>query len=146
MDELSVRPVTPAQTRALRREVLRPHETLAQLAGRERADAFMVGGFRGSQLIATGSILREPMPGSSEVDEWRVRGMATASHARGQGAGSAVLAGLLEHARAQRAQRVWCNARTPALSLYLRAGFTVIGDEFELPDIGPHYQLALQLG
>jgi len=34
---------------------------------------------------------------------------------------------------------VWCNARTPALSLYQRAGLAVVSEEFELPRIGPHF-------
>jgi predicted GNAT family N-acyltransferase len=38
---------------------------------------------------------------------------------------------------------VWCNARTPARSLYERAGFTVASDEFELPEIGPHLVMEL---
>jgi GNAT superfamily N-acetyltransferase len=67
-----------------------------------------------------------------------VRGMATAPRARGRGAGTAVLNRLLEHALAGGAVRVWCNARTPARSLYERAGFEVASAEFELPDIGPH--------
>jgi ribosomal protein S18 acetylase RimI-like enzyme len=146
MDDFTVRPATPAQTRALRREVLRPHETLEELAARERSDGLSLGGFRGEQLIATGTILRDPMPGGDPTaDEWRIRGMATAPQARGQGAGSAVLAALIAHAHGEGAERVWCNARSPALNLYRRAGFTVISDEFELPEIGPHFRLCLPL-
>jgi ribosomal protein S18 acetylase RimI-like enzyme len=146
MDDVTVRPVTPEQTRALRREVLRPHETLEQLAARDRADAFGVGGFRDGELIATGSIVREAMPGGDPAaNEWRVRGMATSPQARGQGAGSAVLAALIAHARDQDADVVWCNARTPALNLYRRAGFVVVSDEFELPPIGPHFRVRLPL-
>jgi ribosomal protein S18 acetylase RimI-like enzyme len=71
--------------------------------------------------------------------------MATAPHARGRGAGSAVLSALVAHAAAHGATTVWCNARTPALSLYRRAGFKVVSEEFELPRIGPHRRLELRL-
>lgn len=64
--------------------------------------------------------------------------MATAPEARGRGAGSAVLDTLVAHALAHGAARIWCNARTPARSLYARAGFAVVSDEFELPPMGPH--------
>jgi predicted GNAT family N-acyltransferase len=50
----------------------------------------------------------------------------------------AVLESLVRHAVDRGASRVWCNARTPARSLYERAGFSVVSEEFELPDIGPH--------
>lgn len=71
--------------------------------------------------------------------------MATAAHARGRGAGAAVLDALVRHAAARGATRVWCNARTPARSLYERAGFTVVSDEFELPEIGPHFVMELRI-
>jgi GNAT superfamily N-acetyltransferase len=69
--------------------------------------------------------------------------MATAPRARRRGAGSAILHALVQHAIAHGATRVWCNARTPALTLYQRAGFVVASDEFEPPDIGPHYRMEL---
>jgi hypothetical protein len=40
---------------------------------------------------------------------------------------------------------VWCNARTPARGFYERAGFAVEGEEFELPEIGPHVLMTLAL-
>jgi ribosomal protein S18 acetylase RimI-like enzyme len=132
--DLVVRPVPLEQTRALRQAVLRPHQTVEELAAHEPADAFAVGVFDGEELVAVGLVGREGGPGS-----WRVRGMATARQARGRGAGTAVLGALVRHAVAQGATRVWCNARTPARSLYERAGFTVTSDEFELPEIGPHF-------
>jgi ribosomal protein S18 acetylase RimI-like enzyme len=65
--------------------------------------------------------------------------MATAPQARGKGAGAAVLDALVQHALDGGAARVWCNARTPAISLYERAGFRVVSEQFELPGIGPHF-------
>lgn len=129
-----------ARTRPLRHAILRPHEPLERLAEHEPADAFAVGAFAGEELVAVGFIAPESSPrGDGDPGAWRVRGMATAEHARGRGIGSALLAALIEHARAAGARRVWCNARTPALSLYERAGFRVASEEFEIPGIGPHY-------
>lgn len=137
--EIEVRRIEPAESRELRWKVLRPHETLQAVALGERADGHTVGAFAHGRLIATGSIVPEG------AGSFRVRGMATAPEARARGAGSAVLAALVEHARAHDARRVWCNARTPALSLYERAGFVPVSDEFELPHIGPHYRMELTL-
>ena len=98
------------------------------------------GAFADSGLVAVGLVGPDGEPG-----DWRVRGMATAPHARGRGAGSAILRALVEHAIARGATRVWCNARTPALTLYERAGFVVASDEFEPPHIGPHYRMELSV-
>jgi GNAT superfamily N-acetyltransferase len=138
MPDLAVRPIPLAQTRTLRQAVLRPHQTVEELAAHEPPEAFAVGAFADGELVAVGLVGREGGPGA-----WRVRAMATAQPARGQGVGTAVLAALLDHARAHGATRVWCHARTPARSLYERAGFAAVSEEFELPDIGPHLLMEL---
>ncbi|MGN6870383.1 MAG: GNAT family N-acetyltransferase [Solirubrobacteraceae bacterium] len=138
MAQFELRSVSLADTRPLRQQVLRPHQAVEELAGHEPAGAVAFGAFQGSELVAVGLVGRDGEPG-----DWRVRGMATAPRARGQGAGSAVLHALVQHAIAHGARRVWCNARTPALTLYQRAGFVVASDEFELPDIGPRYRMEL---
>jgi GNAT superfamily N-acetyltransferase len=129
-----VREISLVETRPLRHAVLRPHETVESLAAHEPPDAFAVGAFDGGALIAVGFVAPDGEPGA-----WRVRGMATAPDARGTGAGSAILDALVQHATDRGASRVWCNARTPARSLYERAGFRAISQEFDLPDIGPHF-------
>jgi GNAT superfamily N-acetyltransferase len=89
--------------------------------------------------LAVGTVIPEE-PG------WRVRGMATAPEARGQGLGALVLAALIDHARGQDADLVWCAARPRAVALYERAGFVPAGEEYEVPDLGPHRRMMLRLG
>ncbi len=129
-----IRQIPLAETRALRQAVLRPRESLAELADHEPAGAYGVGAFAGGELVSVGFVGRD----GELAGSWRVRGMATDPRARSQGAGTAVLQALMRHAHGQRAQRVWCNARIRATSLYARAGFTVVSDRFALPDIGEH--------
>jgi len=129
-----LRSIPLARTRALRQAVLRPHETLAELAAHEPPDAYAVGAFAGDELVAVGFIAPDGEPGG-----WRIRGMATDPGARGRGAGTTILAALIDHGIEHGATRVWCNARTPARSLYERAGMRIVYAEFELPEIGPHF-------
>lgn len=136
---LVVRSLPLAETRTLRRDVLRPCMTVEQLAGHEPPGAVAFGVFDGDELIAVGLVGPEGEPG-----DWRVRGMATAPRARGQGAGSQVLQALVQHATAHGATRVWCNARTRALSLYKRAGFRATSGEFQTDRMGPHYRMELR--
>ena len=134
VSELVVREISLTETRPLRHAILRPHETVESLTAHEPSDAFAVGVFDRGALVAVGFIGSD-----GERGTWRVRGMATVPAARGKGAGSAVLDALLAHAVARGASRVWCNVRAPARSLYERAGFRAVSEEFELPDIGPHF-------
>jgi GNAT superfamily N-acetyltransferase len=139
MPAFTIRPVTLAQTRALRQAVLRPHESLQEMAAHEPPGAFAVGAYEGEALVAVGLVGPDGVAG-----EWRVRGMATDPRVRGRGAGSAVLAALLARAGAEGAQRIWCNARTPSRSLYERAGMRAVSEEFEIPPIGPHFVMELR--
>jgi ribosomal protein S18 acetylase RimI-like enzyme len=136
-----IREISLEQTRPLRHAVLRPHEPVESLAAHESPDAFAVGAFGGGELVAVGFVTPEGEPGA-----WRVRGMATHPAARGNGAGSLILDALVRHAVAGGASRVWCNVRTPARTLYERAGFRVISKEFEIPEIGPHFVMERKTG
>ncbi len=141
MGNVDVREISIPETRELRQRVLRPHQTLDQVAADEPEAGIALGAFADGRLIAVGMITDGEDPGV-----WRVRGMATDAPARGQGAGSAVLGGLVTRAIERGATRVWCNARTPALSLYERAGFRRASEVFELPDVGPHVVMELLIG
>ena len=134
-----MRQIALAHTRPLRLQVLRPHQTLAELAAEEAPGAYAAGSFEGEQLVAVG------LAHADGPNRWRVRGMATAPAARGRGHGAAVLHALVAHAAGAGAEIVWCNARIPARSFYERAGFEVVSAQFELPRIGPHVRMQLAL-
>ena len=140
MDQLTTRSIPLAETRQLRRDVLRPYMTVDELATTEPSGAVAFGVFDGAdKLVAVGLVGPDGEPG-----DWRIRGMATAPDARGRGAGTRVLQALVQHAIENGATRLWCNARTPARNLYERAGFVATSDEFETPRIGPHYRMELR--
>jgi GNAT superfamily N-acetyltransferase len=121
--------------------VLRPHQALEELGESEPREALAVGAFEGEELVAVGLIGPEGGPGA-----WRVRGMATRPERRGQGAGTAVLAALVDHARQRGARRVWASVRVPARTLYERSGFVATSEVFEPPHIGPHVIMEQDLG
>jgi GNAT superfamily N-acetyltransferase len=96
----------------------------------------------GEEVLALGSVMAEAHPRDPRPGDWRVRGMATKAEERGRGLGALVLAALEGAARERGAARLWCNARTPAVGFYERAGFRAEGAEFEIPGIGPHFVMA----
>jgi GNAT superfamily N-acetyltransferase len=132
--------VSAAAVRPLRQAVLRPHQRAGELvwAGDEDPAALHAAAFDGEALLAVASVVPAPHPRDPRPGDWRVRGMATRPEARGRGLGAALLERCLEHARAHGGARAWCNARTPVIAFYERAGFLVEGEPFELPAIGPH--------
>jgi ribosomal protein S18 acetylase RimI-like enzyme len=141
--------VAPEALRPLRQAVLRPHQRAEDLVyeGDALPGALHLGAREGpgGPVVASASITPEPHPSAPARGDWRLRGMAALPEVRGRGVGAALLERCLEHARASGGRRVWCNARTPVQGFYELAGFTVEGDVFDLPVIGPHVVMVVEL-
>jgi predicted GNAT family N-acyltransferase len=144
---MRIQRVAPEVVRPLRQRVLRPHQTVAEqvYAGDDDPRAAHFAAYdEDGDVIGIASITPEPHPGGDgTADDFRVRGMATdPDRGRGTGAGGALLLACVAHAQAAGAARIWCNARTPARGFYERYGFVAEGEEFPLPDIGPHHLMS----
>jgi len=136
-----IRRITAAETRPLRRRVLRPGQRFEKTLypGDEAPATAHLGAFAGARLVGIASLYAEPRPGTDPPGRtWRLRGMATAPEARGQGHGRDLLAACVAHVGASGGGELWCNARIPAVGFYRTAGFEVESDEFEVDGIGPH--------
>lgn len=138
---VEVREVDPALTRPLRAAVLRPGAPPAATLATEGPGSRCVAAIEDGRVLSAGLVAQDP----ARAGAWRIRGMATEPGLRGRGLGTAVLAGLVAIAAADGADVIWCNARAPALSLYERAGFRSVSDEFEIEGIGPHRVMELAL-
>jgi predicted GNAT family N-acyltransferase len=130
-----IRQVSAAETRPLRKEVLRPHQRLDEVgfAGDEVPGAAHFGAFVQMHMVATATVHPE--------DGWRLRGMATKEGFRGRGLGGALVEACLKHVAREGGTSVWCNARLKATDFYRRHGFEARGEVFELPEIGPHVKM-----
>lgn len=152
---IATRTITASETRALRARILRPGQPLETTVypGDEARSTRHFGSFLGDELIGIASIYREAMPSDAitpdraiEDDaDWRLRGMAVAAEFRRSGAGRALYAACLNHVRAAQGRRLWFNARTSALAFYESLGAQCLGEEFDLPGIGPHRRMATML-
>lgn len=155
---LEARPIQPDQTHDLRSRVLRPGAPMSQVVfARDESPLTLHSGvFEGDRLLAIGSVYLESRdedaPGTDLLREphlrgtaWRLRGMATDPDARRRGAGALALAACVGYARNRGGELIWCNARTPAIPFYEAQGWTVLGEEFEIPQAGPHFVMELQL-
>ena len=85
---------------------------------------------RAGRLLGTGRLLPDGHVGR----------MAVLPQARGTGVGSALLAALLQAARARGDREVALSAQTHAIPFYERFGFVVEGDEYDDAGI-PHRRM-----
>jgi GNAT superfamily N-acetyltransferase len=147
MGAFEIRQITDAETIPLRHSVLRPGRPIeqARFPGDEDPRTAHFGAYKDGHLLCVASLFDTPLPGQERVQAFQLRGMATNPLARRLGLGTALVKTCEAHARENAAKLLWCNARTSAAGFYRRLGFEVVGNEFDIPDVGPHFRMRLVL-
>ena len=143
-----IRAISAAETIAVRWPVLRPgfpRET-AIFDGDEAPGTLHFGAFDGDNLVGVASLHVAPFPAQPEVSPtFQLRGMATLAEVRGAGFGKALLDACVAAAQEKGAALFWCNARTSAADFYAKNAWRIVGDEFDIPTVGPHLRMCLSL-
>jgi len=142
-----VNEITYYEALPIRQKVLRPHMKTAECIylGDKDPKSTHFSVVEDDETIAIASIYNQPMPNDTDTNAWRIRGMATLPTYRKTGCGDLLIRACLDYAKVHTASYVWCNGRTKALGFYEKYGFYIVGEEFELPNIGPHYILKVDL-
>lgn len=76
---------------------------------------------------------------------YQVRGMATHPDFQGQGLGNQLVNFLVVYLKGQGVSYLWCNARKVAFRFYQNLGFEFVSEEFDVPGIGLHRVMYLQV-
>jgi GNAT superfamily N-acetyltransferase len=142
-----VRVITSDETWPLRLAVLRPNRPIeaVQYPGDDARTTRHFGAFREGRLLGIASLYLAEMPERPGVSAIQLRGMATAPEARGLGLGRALVHECIAFTRGNGVQLLWCNARTSAVGFYCKLGLEIVGEEFEIPDVGPHFRMLMRV-
>ena len=142
----TIRMIEPEETYPLRHTVLRPSQAseLCPFDFDEHNDSFHLGAFKGDSLVGILSAVPLDEEGVVREDVFRIRGMAVDADSQGLGIGSLLLQSASKHLELRDHCRLWCFARSHAVPFYVRNGFVVVGEEFEIEGIGPHFTMILK--
>ena len=145
--EIKIEQVRVELTRPLRGEVLRPglppESTI--FPSDEFPDAQHFAAYSGDNIIGVASIFPEQFKDSPTAKAWRLRGMAVKPEYQGKGVGKAILCEIVEFIKRFDAEILWCNGRTTAWPFYRSFGFEIVGEEFNIPESGPHFVMMLRI-
>jgi GNAT superfamily N-acetyltransferase len=129
--------------------MLRPHGTLADCEFRGDDDelTFHLGAFVDNKLASVASFYFEnhELFAAAHPHQYRLRGMATLPDFQGQGQSSALLRTAFPLIKQNQCTLLWCNARESAEGFYKKVGFTGHGEIFEIPLIGPHRLMSIEI-
>ena len=92
-----------------------------------------------AQCIAT--FYPEKMERVYSRNAYRLRGMATHPNFRRKGLGKNLMQSAFTYLLQQQADLLWCKARLAAIPFYISLGFQIIGEQYDIKEIGPHYTM-----
>lgn len=121
---LTIRRIAAEETIDLRHRVLWPALPREVCVLPDDDEGLHAGGFIAGALVCVASIFLNSAGA-------RLRKFATAPEFQRQGIGTAVLRHVVCMAREAGADRLWCDARVDASSLYARIGMSAEGEAFE---------------
>jgi predicted GNAT family N-acyltransferase len=140
MEQLEIRLISAEETHDIRHEILRKGQPRHTVVYKEDSmeGSFHLGAFVDGKLVGITSLYPESHP-DLNLNLHRLRGMATLPAVRGKGYGVQLVREAEREVERRGSPGIWCNARTSASGFYRKLGFEVVGDEFDMPGIGPHY-------
>ncbi|MDZ4822915.1 MAG: GNAT family N-acetyltransferase [Flavobacteriales bacterium] len=150
---MEVKIISPVQTHSLRHLVLWPHierEEDCVIDADERKDAIHLATCEGERIVSIGSLFEMQsekialVPGESKK-QYRLRAMATDPEYRGRDCGKLLVEKAIEILREKKIDVLWCDARMGAVGFYKRLGFSMIDEVYEVPRIGPHKFMWVEL-
>ena len=144
---LKILRVNTVDTFPIRNLILRPGKAIkkCQFTGDEHELTFHLGGFEEGKLVSVASFYYQKNPLLVQEHQFRLRGMATLAEFQGQGFSKALLKTAFPLIQKSFCETVWCNARKAAYGFYQKVGFDFKGEEFDIPDIGPHTLMTKKL-
>lgn len=136
---ISIERIGVERTYDLRKEILRKGMTLShKMPGDEDRESLHLGVFYKEELVCVGSFMKNKKDGFSGV-QYQLRGMATSESAQGMGFGKLLMNQAEKLLKQDEVDLIWCNARTGATGFYQKLGYKIVGEEFDVPQVGPHF-------
>jgi GNAT superfamily N-acetyltransferase len=140
---IEIKKITAFETIIVRHPVLRPGRPIesCHFDGDDMPTTSHFGLFLENQLAGVISVFKIQNKLFSEENQYQIRGMAVLSEFQKKGFGEALLEYCENEIRLKSGDLIWFNAREIALGFYEKSGYEILGDPFEIPDVGPHYIL-----
>lgn len=140
MSDLAVREVPVGRILDLRHRVLRiglPPES-AHFPGDDAPGTRHFAVQDGERVVGCATYLTSSHDGEPA---WQLRGMATEPNLQKKGVGRTLTESSLLMLAKETPKLFWCNARTSAVGFYERMGWQILGSEFDIPGVGPHFKM-----
>ena len=144
---ITIRKISSKDTYPVRHPVLRKGRPLdsCRFEGDDLETTFHLGLFLDDILVGVATYLKSTNPRFSEEFQYQLRGMAVLESEQGKHLGKALLNKGENQLKEMKIERLWCNARIGASQFYERNGYVIVGEAFDIPQVGIHYLMTKKL-
>jgi len=137
----TLKQISSQDTFAVRQPVLRPGKGIETCVfdGDDLPTTVHFGIFDDEALVGIISVFKASSPYFNETEQFQIRGMAVLESEQKKGLGEKLVLEAEAYIAQNKGKRIWFNAREIAVGFYKKMGYDIIGDQFNIPDVGPHY-------
>ena len=140
-------PIDNTQTYLIRQEVLRkgkPIET-CHFDGDTEKNTIHFGFFHHGHIVGVVSVFKSNSTLFNEKLQFQIRGMAVLNEFQCSGIGNELMLHAENYCRQHKSVVIWFNAREKAVRFYEKNDYQILGDAFEIPDVGTHFVMFKKL-
>lgn len=143
----SIQKIASTETYPVRHIVLRAGKPIesCRFQGDELETTNHFGYYINNQIIGVISIFEINNKQFLVQKSFQIRGMAVLPAFQKQGIGEALVNEAEKFCTTQKADLIWFNARTTAVGFYQKMRYEIVGAEFEINEVGPHFLMFKKL-
>jgi len=139
--------ITALETYSVRHPVLREGKPVesCHFDGDLLQSTIHIGLYNNAALIGVISLFKTKNPEFKSDNQFQIRGMAVLIHHQNRGYGNQLLLEAEVIAKKYNCKILWFNAREKAVGFYEKMNYRIIGESFEIGDIGTHFVMYKKL-
>ena len=136
-----IREITSEETFSVRHPVLREGKPIESCAfeGDNLSSTKHFGFFVDENLTAVVSVFQNNSSIFKNQNQFQIRGMAVLKDFQKKGFGEELVLWCEEYIKSKNGSLIWFNARENAVPFYKKLGYDIIGNQFEIENVGIHY-------
>lgn len=136
-----IKEISALETFSVRQPVLRPGKNIetCHFEGDNLESTRHFGVFIDDELVGIASLFQSNSDLFEEKKQFQLRGMAILENFQKKGIGESLVNYAEENAKSRKGELIWFNAREIAIRFYEKLGYKIIGESFEIGDIGKHF-------
>ncbi len=135
----NIRKITAIETFLVRNPVLRAGKPIQSciFLGDDLKTTSHFGFFIDEKMVGVSSLFQEKNKLFDLEKQFQIRGMAVLENFQKKGIGNKLVKYIENHLETE--TLIWFNARIIAVDFYEKLGYQIIGNSFEIDEIGKHF-------